>query len=209
MSGTIPAELGSLTNLGYLNLLSNQLSGTIPAELGSLTNLEALYISGNQLTGCIPDGLRGVVDLEGLALPFCPATEGDCANDGAVMDAANHPGLVSDCKALLVAHNTLARSATLNWSTDLAIEDWEGVILGGSPRRVTSLNLRYNQLTGTIPTELGLLTYLQVLDLSGNRLTGTIPEELASLTNLQELRLSGKLPVDRLHTGWIGRRGKQ
>ena len=190
LSGTIPADLGSLTILSYLNLASNQLSGTIPADLGSLTILEDLYISGNQLTGCIPDGLQGVVDLEGLALPFCPAAEGDCANDGAVMDAANRPGLVSDCAALLAMQNTLAGSATLNWSAELAIEDWAGVTVGGPPGRVTGLDLRYYQLSGTIPAELGRLTNLQVLDLSGNQLTGTIPGDLASLTNLQELRLS-------------------
>ena len=40
MSGEIPAELGSLSNLSRLNLLNNDLSGEIPAELGSLSNLE-------------------------------------------------------------------------------------------------------------------------------------------------------------------------
>ena len=39
MSGEIPAELGSLSNLTEL-YLGNDLSGEIPAELGSLSNLE-------------------------------------------------------------------------------------------------------------------------------------------------------------------------
>ena len=38
LSGEIPAELGSLTNLQWLHLTLNQLSGEIPTELGSLTN---------------------------------------------------------------------------------------------------------------------------------------------------------------------------
>ena len=37
MTGEIPAELGSLTNLRVLNLQYNQLTGGIPAELGDLT----------------------------------------------------------------------------------------------------------------------------------------------------------------------------
>ena len=37
MSGEIPAELSSLSNLERLN--GNALSGEIPAELGSLSNL--------------------------------------------------------------------------------------------------------------------------------------------------------------------------
>ena len=39
MSGEIPAELGSLSNLERLSLGNNDLSGEIPAELGSLSNL--------------------------------------------------------------------------------------------------------------------------------------------------------------------------
>ena len=45
MSGEIPAELGSLSNLRRLwNLHDNALSGEIPAELGSLSNLTSCYL---------------------------------------------------------------------------------------------------------------------------------------------------------------------
>ena len=114
-----------------------------------------------------------------------------CANDGAVTDAANNPGLVSDCAGLLASRDTLSGSATLNWSADLAVEDWEGVTVGGSPRRVTRLILSRNELTGEIPGELGGLTNLEDLNLSGNQLTGEIPGELGGLTNLEDLNLSG------------------
>ena len=103
-----------------------------------------------------------------------------CANDGAVTDAANNPGLVSDCAGLLASRDTLSGSATLNWSADLAVEDWEGVTVGGSPRRVTRLILSRNELTGSIPGELGSLTNLQTLWLSGNQLTGSIPGNWAA-----------------------------
>ena len=51
LSGTIPEELGNLTNLQSLNLLGNDLNGPIPAELGNLTNLQRLYLSQNGLSG--------------------------------------------------------------------------------------------------------------------------------------------------------------
>jgi hypothetical protein len=44
-----------------------------------------------------------------------------------------------------------------------------------------------NQLNGTIPTELGLLTSVTVMDLSFNILHGTVPTNLAGLVNLGTL----------------------
>ena len=130
-----------------------------------------------------------------------------CATAGAVEDAANSPGLVSDCEALLVARDTLAGTATLNWSVDIPISYWEGVLLAGLPLRVTELLLEWeelpsgtrrgrviplgNQLTGEIPPELGSLANLQHLDLSSNRLSGEIPPELGNLADLGHLDLNG------------------
>ena len=85
LSGTIPAELGSLHNLSSLFLSSNQLTGTIPAELGNLRKLQFLFLAGNQLTGCIPYSLQGVQynDLALLGLDFCDITPADdpCVDD--------------------------------------------------------------------------------------------------------------------------------
>ena len=127
-------------------------------------------------------------DLEDLGLRFCSDPTGDCATDGAVTDAANNPGLVSDCTALLAARDTLAENAPLNWSADLGIlYGWDGVTVGGSPLRVTELNIYEIQFTGTILEELVNLTYLESLSLFDNQLTGTIPEELGNLANLESL----------------------
>jgi len=52
--GTLPTQLGNLTNLTALNLASNQLSGNIPTELGNLVNLSSLYFQENALSGEIP-----------------------------------------------------------------------------------------------------------------------------------------------------------
>ena len=58
---------------------------------------------------------------------------------------------------------------------------------------LTQLNrlwLVSNQLTGSIPSEFGLLTQLTFLDLTNNELTGSIPIELALVTQLTWLTLS-------------------
>ena len=74
LSGEIPAELGSLSNLAELSLGGNELSGEIPAELGSLSNLAKLDISYNDLSGCVPSRLEDQLDLYASnlgGLPFC------------------------------------------------------------------------------------------------------------------------------------------
>ena len=40
--GSIPPEIGNLTNLTVLSLWGNQLIGSIPPEIGNLTNLISL-----------------------------------------------------------------------------------------------------------------------------------------------------------------------
>ena len=62
MSGEIPAELGSLSNLESLSLGENALSGEIPAELGSLSNLKQLHLHSNELSGCVPSSLEDQLD---------------------------------------------------------------------------------------------------------------------------------------------------
>ena len=78
LSGEVPSELVSLSNLESLDLSSNQLSG-VPSELVSLSRLERLDLSGNELTGCIPEGLRDVAnnDFQILGLDFCEVDSSD------------------------------------------------------------------------------------------------------------------------------------
>ena len=141
-----------------------------------------------------------------------PAGTSACTTGGAVPDAANNPGLVSDCDTLLAVKDTLRGTGTLNWSANTPIGNWDGITVGGTPQRVTQLELRVRgitRVTGTIPAELGGLTALEVLSIYGAStsdgqpigLNGTIPVELGNLTNLQELtlhqhQLSGTIPVE-------------
>ena len=117
-------------------------------------------------------------------------------------NAANNPGLVSDCEALLDVKDTLRGNATLNWAADVPMTQWEGIIVypGTTLRRVTWIALEKN-LTGTIPAELSNLTELDKLALPNNQLTAGIPSDLGGLSKLTELnlsnnRLSGNIPPE-------------
>ena len=123
-----------------------------------------------------------------------PAPPSICVVGGTVADAANE-GLISDCEALLAARDSLAGTATLNWSAARPITEWDGIrgqqALRGTPVRVARLYLQDMGLNGAIPAELGELTELTRLYLHSNGLTGEIPAELGDLSKMQYLRLYG------------------
>ena len=94
-----------------------------------------------------------------------------------------------DCINLLAAMDALRGTATLNWSVDTPISDWDGVRVLGSPGRVTSLVLTSKSLTGTIPPDLARLDGLEYLWLNSNQLTGELPASLGNLSDLEDLLL--------------------
>ena len=55
LSGSIPNEIGRLTNLYLLGLSANNLEGPIPASFADLVNLERLFLGNNSLSGEVPD----------------------------------------------------------------------------------------------------------------------------------------------------------
>jgi Leucine-rich repeat (LRR) protein len=84
-----------------------------------------------------------------------------------------------------------------NWNTAASVSDWEGVTVTNG--RVTILNLWVNNMTGTIPPEIGNLTELTNLQFAINNLSGVIPPELGNLIKLEQLSLNdnnftGNLP---------------
>ncbi len=202
LTGGIPVELGQLTKLRGLGLSGNRLTGAVPAELGNLASLRELYLSRNRLTGCLPLALKTVAtnDLARLGLDDC-ADPLVCTQTTLGADPATNRGLEADCNTLLGAKATLAGSGTLNWSAGTAITSWDGVTVGGAPKRVTGLRLARLGLTGVIPAELGSLTGLRNLALFENRLAGPLPPELGQLANLASLylgrnRLTGAIPPE-------------
>ena len=64
------------------------------------------------------------------------------------------------------------------------------------------LSLSANNLTGTIPTELGLLSNLESLDMSSNQLIGTVPTSLMSLPLSKSQSLLSQYKIQILHYGF-------
>ena len=190
LTGEIPLGLAQLANLKELDLHSNKLTGEIPPELGQPPKLAILNVQGNRLRGCVPTSLRWA-DVES-ELSYCEERPSDgladldlglvaeCSNGVVIRDIEGNPGLVGDCVALLGAKDALVGGgqstpqpdASLDWSADVSIFEWDGVNVSGDPYRVRRLELFRKGLAGMIPAELGRLTGLEVLKIGGHDLTG-------------------------------------
>ena len=66
---------------------------------------------------------------------------GTCITGEAVPDPAANLGLVSDCNNLLSARDELAGDATLNWSAETPMNEWDGITIDGRLQRVTKLRI--------------------------------------------------------------------
>lgn len=85
---------------------------------------------------------------------------------------------------------SLSAVNSLSWC-----KPWTGVICSfGTIKKITSLTLQNNDLVGTLPSSLGLLTSLKrFLWIFDNHLYGTIPSSLGNLSSLLSLRLDRNL----------------
>jgi Leucine-rich repeat (LRR) protein len=200
LTGTIPPEIGSLSLLVRLGLSNNQLFGPIPPELGSLAALERIWLNHNQLSGSIPTSFGGLTSLTRLNLENNRLT-GSIPVELATMAALEEVSLWgNDLSGEIPAGFAGLPLLTV---VDLAGNELSGSIppeFGGCPN-LNLLILVDNQLEGEIPPELGQLANLGHLDLAVNQLSGSIPPELGSLANLGFLalsdnRLTGPIPPE-------------
>jgi Leucine-rich repeat (LRR) protein len=68
ISGSVPTEIGLLSNLVDLQLGDNLLTGNVPSQLGTLSSLQGLSLDDNRLSGPIPSELGQISTLQVLRL---------------------------------------------------------------------------------------------------------------------------------------------
>ena len=174
LSGTLPSDLGTLTQLTTLSLQGNSLTGPIPS-FANLASLQQLYLDNNNFSS-IPSGFfQGLTRLQTLTL------------------SKNHnltpwtiPTELTQASSLV---NFYASSANIIGS----LPDFFGYF-----PILKDLRLSFNNLNGTLPKSFGV-TPLSYLYLDNNNLMGHIPDALTNITTLEVLdvsnnNLNGSIP---------------
>lgn len=200
MTGVIPRELATLTQLRTLDLSWNMLSGYIPPELEDLRQLTSLDFFANYLTGVIPPELAKLSELTRLSLSN-NFLHGSIPSELAALSKLESLNL-SDSLLTGTIPPEFAHLRRLQY-LDLGNNQLTGSIPPdfGYLTGLHTLVLNHNSLSGQIPGSLGQLVGLDTLKLHQNKLTGPIPPELGSLRGARELslnhnKLTGRIPIE-------------
>lgn len=174
-TGSIPAEIGNLTNLKVLNFARCGFTGELPATLGNLKSIDRMDLSQCRFTGSIPASLGKLQQLTWLAL---------CNNQlsGTIPTELCNALKLND---LILSDNQLTGSIPSNI---------------GQLSELGYLGVENNRLTGAIPTSIEDILHLGIFYAYNNQLSGSIPSQLGRkhpwlvAVRLENNQLTGVLP---------------
>ncbi len=214
----VTCEGGRVTRL---DLSQNQVHGPIAPEIGDLTELKYLNLEGGggemyPWTGELPVTLANLTKLEHLNLAHNRI-------------GITNMGVIGGLTNLKVLKVTPLGEIPLQWASLVNLEvlflgnveafgpseqfTFPGFLTGSTKLRELYL---MGQLGATIPSQIGSLASLEVLEIAGNyNLTGQIPSEIGNLLNLKQLSVrrcfgvNGAIPVEignlvNLERLWLG-----
>ena len=210
--GSLPSEIGILTDLQSLSLRNNIISGVLPSTIVTMTQLRRLDVQMNALKGKLPD-LSLLSHLQYLVLgenDFTGTIPAESFSNltGLQVLALERNGFTGTLPSSLA---TLTQLSYLQLGDNqfrgplpnlLALTDLKELVLMSNqisgllsddslPVSLELLDLSVNNLNSTIPTTYGRLEKLNVLDLGGNHFRGTLPSEIGNLFKLNQLILNG------------------
>ena len=204
LTGTIPSELATLTNLQHLSFSGGEgLTGTLPDSFGeSLTDLRFLQFAFTQIGGTIPASFAGLRRLKTWFLPVNAFT------------GSLPQGLFSEMSTSLIEMHLGTNYLTGSLESIFPVMPNlrqiyldNNLFTGSIPPRLyeatnlNALSFSGNTLSGHVSTRLGDLDKLQFLRTDRNYLSGTIPSEIGKLSDLEYLFLnhnqfSGPIPSE-------------
>jgi len=162
--------------LKELSLEDNKLSGSLPSSFVKLVKLEKLVLKDNpNLSGNLELSCTAEISIENTKIVlkpcFCSDSSSDCCwvvRSWQLMKNSNSAS--NDCCSL------------------------KGVTCSGS--KVTRIVWYHQNLTGSIPPEIGKLRHLELLYLSYNQLSGEVPGSIQMSEHLQVLDFSNNIGLN-------------
>jgi len=202
LTGSLPGELGFLSEMKYFSIVQNSVTGKMPARVkywkqliffdarmnsmeGRLPSwidnwsaLRILALSGNKLTGTIPSGMKNLTELQQLFLD-------DNIMEGSLENLENNKKLIS----LYLEDNAFTQNVDSTFLADLSL--------------LRRLDVSDNELYGGVPVHLFSGGSLDVLDIHGNSITSfpdSIPKGNSTLgfLALQFNPLAGTFPTNTI-----------
>ncbi|MBA0628473.1 hypothetical protein Godav_023196 [Gossypium davidsonii] len=178
ITGSLPKSFVNLINCKHFHMNNNSISGQIPSELSSMPALIHFLLDNNNLTGNLPPEFSQMPKLRILQL--------DNNNFGGTEIPASYGNMSNLVKLSASFPFTIDYQSLRNCSLQGAIPDFSSI------KTFRYLDLSRNQLTVGIPTN-KLSDNVTTIDLSYNLLNGSIPSNFSGLPRLQRLSLENNL----------------
>ncbi|CAN6711063.1 unnamed protein product [Malus baccata var. baccata] len=195
----LPYFIGSLTNLGHLDLSRCVFGGKFPIQVGNLTNLQYLDLSFIDF--------RNVENLNWLprlsSLTYLDLSHNNLSNVFYWSEAVNKlpklttltlwnsslpsPPVRSTLSNIYSSKSLSTIDLSLNRLSTSSIFLW----MSNYSTSLVDLDLSSNHLTGSIPDVFGNMSSLAHVYLTDNQLEGAEPHSFSRLCSLQSLDLSG------------------
>ncbi|XP_047943489.1 putative leucine-rich repeat receptor-like serine/threonine-protein kinase At2g24130 [Salvia hispanica] len=161
----------------YLNLNASHLTGLLPRAVSNLTQLRYLHLADNNFFGPIPWEISSIRNLLELKL-------GKNNLQGQIPASFS---LLSNLKLIHLYQNSLTGAIPATFFANCT--------------GLKNIDFSSNQLTGTIPSEIGNCPDLWAVSLYDNQLVGEIPSSLGNATGMLSLdvennSISGQLPAE-------------
>ncbi|XP_023749738.1 leucine-rich repeat receptor-like protein kinase TDR [Lactuca sativa] len=188
LSGSLPSSLANCTSLLRFRVQNNRLNGSIPIGFGSLPNITFMEMSDNSFTGPIPADLADAAKLEYLNI------SGNSFDSGLPENiwSARSLQIFSASSSKLTGEIPKFQGCYNFYKIEIAGNELSGSIPWdiGHCMKLITLNLRHNSLTGIIPWEVSTLPSITEVDVSHNFLTGTIPSTFGNCSTLEGFNVS-------------------
>ncbi|KAF9673753.1 hypothetical protein SADUNF_Sadunf10G0056800 [Salix dunnii] len=188
IAGSLPEDLGLLTDLALFHINSNRFCGSIPGSFSKLSLLYELDVSNNQFSGEFPSVVLCLPSLKFLDIRYnefqgkIPSQLFDLNLDALFLNNNKFESSIpknlgnSPASVIVLANNNFGSC----FPSSL-------IKMGGTLDEIILTNMG---LTGCLPSDIGLMNQLTVFDVSSNNLVGYLPESIGNMKKLEQLNVA-------------------